>query len=45
MPKRASKQSEADIYHMTIWGVVRILIFEDDADRTRFLDLLGETPS
>ena len=41
MPRQARKRSEADIYHVTIRGVARVLVFEDDADRARFLDLLG----
>ena len=34
------QQSEADIYHVTLRGVSRQLLFEDDADRRYFLGIL-----
>lgn len=33
------KRSEADIYHLIVRGVGRHLLFEDDADRRRYVDL------
>ena len=41
MPRQSRKQSKEDIYHVAIRGVSRILIFEDDDDRRRFLELLS----
>ena len=35
------KRSEADIYHVMNRGVGRCIIFEDDGDRAKFLDLLA----
>lgn len=47
MPRRTRRLSKADIYHVSIRGVGRVLIFEDDDDRRRFLDylsrMLGDT--
>ena len=40
MPRQARKQSEADIYHVAIRGVSRVIIFEDDDDYESFLALL-----
>lgn len=40
MTRKPRKQSPADIYHVTNRGVSRQIIFEDDADRARFLDTL-----
>lgn len=37
---RSRKESEADIYHVVSRGVGRQIIFEDDGDRKRYLDLL-----
>ncbi|MDO4404594.1 MAG: transposase [Atopobiaceae bacterium] len=42
--RTARKQSEADIYHVVARGTGQQIIFEDDADRRRFLEFLkGET--
>ncbi len=37
---RSRKESEAGIYHVVSRGVGRQIIFEDDKDRRRYLDLL-----
>ena len=37
------KQSAADVYHVIVRGTGRQLIFEDDADRRRFLELLSQS--
>ena len=37
MTRKPRKQSPANIYHVTNRGVSRQIIFEDDADRERFL--------
>lgn len=42
MANRSRKQSQADIYHVTVRGVSRALIFEDDADRNFFLAQLSK---
>lgn len=40
MTRKPRKQSPANIYHVTNRGVSRQIIFEDDADRERFLATL-----
>lgn len=40
MPRSARAESPVDIYHVTMRGVGRQLIFEDDADRESFLSRL-----
>ncbi|WP_283169665.1 transposase [Curtanaerobium respiraculi] len=42
MAYQRREQSEADIYHVTQRGSGRHLIFEDDADRDRFLEVLSQ---
>lgn len=42
MPRVARKRSAADLYHVTIRGVGRQLIFEDDIDRRSFLRRLHD---
>ena len=37
------KQCESEMYHVICRGTGKQLIFEDDEDRTRFLDLLGQS--
>lgn len=41
MPRTARKGSPSNMYHVTMRGVGRQLIFEDDADRRAFLRKLG----
>ena len=43
MPRQARKESGSGIYHIMIRGVDRQVIFRDDEDRTRFLNMLKET--
>jgi putative transposase len=40
MGHRYRETSETDVYHITLRGVGRQIIFEDDADRSRFMDML-----
>ena len=40
MPRSSRKRSEGDIYHVYARGIGRHLLFEDDKDRTFFLDAL-----
>ena len=42
MVRSARKQSDSGIYHVVSRGVGRCVIFEDDADRTYFLEKLAE---
>jgi putative transposase len=42
MARKLRVQYEGAIYHVTIRGVERRRIFDDDADRERFLLRLGE---
>jgi REP element-mobilizing transposase RayT len=42
MARKLRVQFESAIYHVTIRGVERRRIFDDDADRERFLKRLGE---
>ena len=42
MTRAPRKQAESGIYHIVARGVSRCVIFEDDADRERFLGDLGE---
>lgn len=43
MPRQARKVSGSGIYHVMLRGVNRQVIFQDDQDRIRFLNLLKET--
>ena len=43
MPRQARQESGSGIYHIMIRGVDRQVIFRDDEDRTRFLNMLKET--
>ncbi len=42
MPRAARKESPTNLYHVTMRGIGRQLIFEDDADRRSFLRKLRE---
>ena len=42
MPRSARKQSESDVYHVISRGVNQSIIFEDDSDNERFLEMLRE---
>ena len=42
MPRVAREVSPTGYYHVMMRGSGRMLIFEDDADRLRFLDLLRD---
>ena len=42
MPRSARKQGESDVYHVVSRGVNQSLIFEDDADSKRFLEMLAK---
>lgn len=42
MPRSARKQSESDVYHVISRGVNQSIIFEDDSDNGRFLEMLRE---
>lgn len=42
MARTPRRRAESDIYHVVARGVGRQIIFEDDADRRRFLALLKE---
>ena len=42
MARKLRVQYESAIYHVTIRGVERRVIFDDDKDRERFLLRLGE---
>ena len=42
MARKLRVQFEGAIYHVTIRGVERRTIFNDEADRERFLERLGE---
>lgn len=41
MPRTARKGAETDLYHVIVRGTGRQIIFEDDADRRRYLRLLS----
>lgn len=41
MPRTKRKQSETDIYHVTIRGIGKRILFENDSDRERFLYYLS----
>ncbi|WP_433747954.1 transposase [Falsibacillus pallidus] len=41
MPRRARSKSSTSIYHLIMRGVNRQSIFEDDEDRTRFLETIS----
>lgn len=41
MPRTPRTLSEIDIYHVYVRGVGRHILFEDDADRQFFLEMLG----
>ncbi len=43
MPRQARRESGSGIYHIMIRGVDRQVIFRDDGDRSRFLNMLKET--
>ena len=40
MARHSREQSETGVYHVMLRGINRQLIFEDDEDRSKFLDLL-----
>ncbi|WP_017756550.1 transposase [Calidifontibacillus oryziterrae] len=40
MPRKPREKSSSGIYHIILRGINKQLIFEDDVDRTRFLDTL-----
>ncbi|WNF36660.1 transposase [Bacillaceae bacterium IKA-2] len=40
MPRKARKKSSSGIYHIMLRGINRQLIFEDDEDKSRFLETL-----
>lgn len=42
MPRRSRQLSSSGIYHIMLRGINRQAIFEDDADGTRFLEILAE---
>lgn len=42
MVRRKRKPSEGDVYHVVSRGCGRQILFEDDADRKQYLDLLKE---
>lgn len=42
MPRKAREDSKSDVYHVTARGAGRRMLFNDDADRRRFVDGLGE---
>ncbi len=42
MPRKARKKSESGIYHIVLRGQNRQIIFEDDEDREKFLQILNE---
>ena len=42
MTRSARRHSASDIYHVVARGVNKVLIFEDDKDRNRFMNLLAE---
>ena len=43
MPRAARKRSEGDVYHVTMRGEGRRIIFEDDDDRETFLRMLSSS--
>ena len=42
MPHGARRQSESGYYHVVPKGIADQIIFEDDGDRRRYIDLLGQ---
>lgn len=44
MPRGPRQQSESGFYHVVLRGNGKQLLFEDDDDRLRFLELLSEKP-
>ena len=40
MPRTARKKSNSGIYHIMLRGINRQIIFEDDEDRVKFIDIL-----
>lgn len=42
MPRKAREDSKSDVYHVTARGAGRRVLFEDDADRRRFVEALGD---
>ena len=42
MPRAARKKSKTGIYHIMIQGINQELIFEDDQDNRKFLDILAD---
>ena len=40
MARQMRERSETGVYHVMLRGINRQLIFEDDEDRSKFLDLL-----
>ena len=45
MPYRQRERSEGEVYHVTMRGTGRQLIFEDAKDRERFLEVLARETS
>ena len=41
MPRASRQQSATNVYHVTMRGIGKRIIFEDDADRDRFLNRLS----
>jgi len=41
MPRKARQLSERGIYHIMLRGINQQLIFEDNEDCEKFLDVLG----
>ncbi len=44
MPRQARKSSDSGIYHVMMRGINCRNIFDDDEDRLRFVQILGELP-
>ena len=44
MPRSARKESGCGIYHVMMRGVNRQVIFDDDEDCRRFMDILADLP-
>ena len=40
MPRLAREKSSSGIYHLMLRGINRQTIFEDDEDRSKFIELL-----
>ena len=44
MPRPLRIQYPGALYHVTCWGNEQKDIYQDDADRKRFLQILGQSP-